>query len=175
MLRLRKGDAWKAALLCLLIAATGWFIFRTFSQTKAGQPPTVAAPPSKPEPGPQASASKEMFAPRTHLRPGLGRIAAAPDPFRPYVSTEPVTVSEQASAQPAQPPPPPAPELAGVRLSGIILAREPVAVLRTGEQRHFLHPGDVLTEGWRLAEIGPRSVTLAKGGNRVKLALSQER
>jgi len=66
------------------------------------------------------------------------------------------------------------PELEGVRLSGVILGRDPVAVLRTADQRYFLHRGDLLAGGWRLLEIGSHDVVLGKTGSRVILPLSRE-
>ena len=175
MLRLRQGEAWKAALLGLLIVATGWFIFRTLRQAGAAKTLAVATPSSQPAPGQVPPKGKEMFAPRARPSAELEKIASAPDPFRPRVSTEPVTPSDQAPSLTAPPPLPPAPELGGLRLTGVISGREPVAVLSAADQSYFLRRGDLLAGGWQLVEIGSRTVVLEKTGRRVTLPLLSER
>jgi len=85
----------------------------------------------------------------------------------------PLAVSDRQSSRVATSSSPAAPDLADVRLTGIVPGDDPIAVLRRGEERYFLHRGDMLTDGWHLAEIGPSSVTLEKGDDRVTLALTQ--
>lgn len=177
MLKLRKGDIWKAVVLVVLIAATGWFISRTLRQMRGPAPAARAAqgPAEQAQRPAQAPAVKEMFAPRTRDLAALAKAASAPDPFRPYVSTETVAVSTAPSAaKAAPPPPPPAPELAGLRLTGVVLGSRPMAVLRSGEERYFLRSGEALPSGWRIARIETRGIALTRGGERVFLEVSKE-
>jgi len=65
------------------------------------------------------------------------------------------------------------PELAELRLTGIISGTRPMAVLRQGDRRYFLRSGDALPGGWRIVQIEARGVTVAKGNERVQLRVSK--
>jgi hypothetical protein len=188
VLKLRKGDGPKAILLVVLIAAAGWFIYRTLAQAMAppgGAPAAQAGTPATPGATDQAQAQlppagEAMFAPRTsQVQAGLQRVATTPDPFRPYLWNLP----PPARVPPTQPTKgPPVPPLPGVnplpapppevRLVGIVLAENPLAVLQEGDARMFARAGQLLPDGWRVLAVTARGVTLAQGKRRLDLRMT---
>lgn len=180
-MKMRKGDLWKAALLVVAIAAVGWFIVNTIRSASGGgrKLPGIgraqSARDATAQEGDQTRRPDVMFAERPRTPgPDVSRARAAADPFRPYVSLQPIPpANAEPEAKEPEPQPPPAPELAGLRLTGIVSdSRQPMAVLNDGEQRYYLRRGDALRGGWTVSEISTRSVTLAKGPERVSIALS---
>lgn len=108
MLKLRRGDLWKAVVL--LLAIVGVVVFIAYQIRSASAPhshsltvplpqETQAAPSAAEEQATRATGGG-MFAPRAHPSAGeLAKARTASDPFRPGVSTE----KPQAPAQQAAP------------------------------------------------------------------------
>ena len=194
-MKLRKGDGPKAILLVVLIAATGWFIYHTLAQAMAppggASPATRAGTQATPGAAGQAAARAEsavagqaMFAPRTsqvQVQAGLQRVATTPDPFRPYLWDQ-APAPPRAAVQP--PKGSPAPPLPGanpllapppeVRLVGIVLAENSLAVLQEGDTRMFVRAGQLLPDGWRVLAVTVRGVTLAQGKRRLDLRMTSK-
>jgi len=177
MFKLRKGDLWKAAILILLIAAIGVFIYHTLSNPSAkGLPAPVAAAP-KPtaasQPAPAAGSTEEMFTPRQRAGAGeLAKARAMPDPFRPEISdrtgrSAPTPLSPDSSLTGLSP----AGEPSGLWLAGVIVSARSLAVVREGEERYFVRRGETLPGGWRVTRISPQSITLSRGGEQMSLNL----
>jgi len=177
MLKLRKGDLWKAVLLVILIGGVVAFISRTLRSVSVTPQVPSRASQAKSEVAPAGAATKEMFAARR--RAGVLDVAkarATPDPFRPEVAAQ-APLLRAPVARPTRGPslPPPvslAPALPGFWLTGIIHGgNRPLAVLRSGDERYFVRLGQTLPGGWRVTHIGTQSVALMRGTQRVNLSM----
>jgi len=96
------------------------------------------------------------------------------DPFRPliaaggsgYSRTEETARSEATDTAPSELPPLPGPETTAgtgsnvLRVTGIVVGRPSVAVLRRGTDVFIVQPGDVLNGGLRVQAVSRTTVTL---------------
>jgi hypothetical protein len=179
-MRMRKGDLWKAAILIVAIAGVGWFIVNTILSARGGGSKLSRIGRgqlglrSTDQKEAQAEKPEVMFARRPRTPgPDISRALAAADPFRPYVSVQPIPTASPEPEEEPKPQPPAAPELAELRLVGVISdSRQPMAVLNDGKQRYYLRRGDAVRGGWHVSTISAGSVTLVKGSERASIALS---
>jgi Type II secretion system protein C len=100
----------------------------------------------------------------------IARAKGAPNPFLPAIATR------QASSTPnAKKTPPPMPELPNLRFLGTIAGdKGAMAVLADEGQRYYLRRGESLPGGWSVVQVGTRTITLKKGGQKVALVLDQQ-
>lgn len=183
----RKGDLWKAVVLLALIGGAFWFSFRTLMSAGRGSAGTAPAAASRTAATADKAAQEtpaagtEMFAARERATGALlVRARTVPDPFRPYatVTVEPERAASAPPRASAAPPPVQVGEVK-LRLVGIVVGTQPIAVLVGGEQgegttrRYFVRPGDTVADGWRVAEVRGQHVVLSKGRERATLSLAR--
>jgi hypothetical protein len=180
MLKLRKGDIWKAVALTAAIVLVGVFLYRQL-KSFAGPP---GAPQKTVADGTAATAgqggalaadpeSQTLFAERPRKPAAdLARARTASDPFRPYFVGV-AGAAKEGGAKRASGPGPLEADFGELRLIGVISGgRRPLAVLRDGSRRFHVGVGDSLPGGWRLGPIDANGATLVKGGERVRVPLA---
>ncbi|NIM05348.1 MAG: hypothetical protein GTO55_04510 [Armatimonadetes bacterium] len=175
MFKLKKGDIWKAVVLVILIAATCvfayWRISKAIARPALPGVPAVAKKAAATGPAEEVSSGEEMFATRPRMTPSeLAKAHTAPDPFRPEVSER--GRARPPAASPTDSPPAEVSPAAGLWLTGVIYSERPLAIVREGEGHYFVRRGDSLPGGWKVASIGPKSITLTRADQRLSLQVS---
>jgi hypothetical protein len=169
-MKLRKGDAPKAAVLVILIVAVLAFVGRTLMSASGGgargrvsakTQATGDQPARKP-------VAEQMYAerPRDPVA-STAKAKGAANPFLPAISTRRAGATSAAGKTP-----PPVPEFPNLRFLGTVASDMGVmAVLTDGGQRYYVRQGESLPGGWSVGQVGSRSITLQKGGQKVALVL----
>lgn len=132
-------------------------------------------PPSHNPFTPLAGTAVGTAAPGGYRSPGpmptIGPLVLPNSPSAPMMTVspfpEPIAPGTQMAAAPAVAPEPPPAKLA---LTGIIYGRPAVAILRRGEERYIVRPGEPV-EDYRLAAVGHGEVVLVSSHGKLRLTL----
>lgn len=172
-MKLRKGDAPKAIALVVLIIAVLAFVGRTVMSAAGGGPhaQTEATAQATGERSGAKPVSEQMYAERPRAPAAdIARAKGSPNPFLPAISTQ-----QKPKGADAKKAPPAMPEMPNLRFLGTIGGdKGTMAVLTDGAQRYYVRRGESLPGGWSVAQVGSRSLTLKKGGQKATLILDQQ-
>ena len=168
--RAKEGMFLVIGLLALALA-----LYVTFYRTvpKSAVPPTAKAqvPAKEPAPTPEAPTIPVGPGSPPGRNPFVGSAQAAPGqpaPGAPAAPTPPGQPPGQAA------PPPTAPPQEPLALLGIITGNPTVAVIRSGEKRYIVKPGDRVGANYVVRSIGAGRVVLSSPQGQLTLKLGAD-